>query len=429
MYEQIVAFLKENQLASGGLIITIFGAVLAYLRNLPGQLWAFAKRRLVLEVEILDRDPAYAWFVKYIHRNKFCHKSRKLTAVTVWEYGYGYGMPSVASDDADDEEIKEPEIFLIPAPGYHFFWYRGIPMLLNMERNEGAGTGEKRASVRQNISITTLYRFKGQVEHMLEQARTLEVSKEKEKPVLKVLLPSYDTWCERGKCEKRDLESVILDGNGKEEIIRDIEIFLGSKEWYNRVGIPYKRGYLLYGPPGNGKTSLVKAIASKFDMKLCVLSLEGLMIGGDTSLPNLFQDIPKKSILLIEDIDCAVGKRDDPRNKVGMSVLLGCLDGISSPEGKLFFMTTNFIRKLDDALVRSGRCDYKLYLGNANKYMVLKMFEKFYPGLDVVKRLDFNERTLAVPEGGISVSIVQEHLLKNRDSWKEAADAWDGLFR
>ncbi len=71
MYEQIVAFLKENQLASGGLIITIFGAVLAYLRNLPGQLWAFAKRRLVLEVEILDRDPAYAWFVKYIHRNKF----------------------------------------------------------------------------------------------------------------------------------------------------------------------------------------------------------------------------------------------------------------------------------------------------------------------------------------------------------------------
>ncbi len=412
MIDQILAFLKDNQLASGGLLIASFSAALAYLRNTPTQIWGFIKRRTVLEVEILEHDPAYSWMVRYIHENKFCKRSRKLSAVTGFERG-----GSVAGASNDDDE-PEPQIFLIPAPGLHFFFYKNIPVILSMVRMEPAG---KSTSIRQEMEITTLYRWKPVIEEMLENARVLAVSKKEEIVKLKTFIPGMYGWREGVESEPRTLESVVLKEGVKEALIKDIKKFNKSKEWYQSLGIPYKRGYLLYGPPGNGKTTLVKAVATELELKLCVLPLGGLILS-ETTLPSLFQDIEKNSILLIEDIDCSIGKREDKENKVSMSVLLNCLDGISSPEGKMFFMTTNHIDRLDDALIRPGRCDYRLQLGNADRYQVLEMFKKFFPD-----HMDIS--SIEVPEGGVQLAKLQEYLSVNRYSWKDAMESFNTTFR
>ncbi len=165
----------------------------------------------------------------------------------------------------------------------------------------------------------------------------------------------------------------------------------------------------------------MKALATHFKLKLCILPLEGLTLT-ETTILDLFQDSPTNSVILIEDVDCAMGKRESKDNKVPMSVLLNCLDGISSPEGKMFFMTTNHKDRLDDALIRSGRCDFRMFLGNADKYQVEGMFGKFFPEHGDLSGIE-------IPDGGICVASVQEHLLKHRDSWEEALGNFSGLFR
>ena len=414
MIEQIMDFLKDNQLASGGLLIASFTAFLAFMRDVPNKVWTFIKRRTVLEIEVLDKDPAYGWMMRYIHKNELCKKSRKLTAMTSFKKGHGSGV--TYQDDGEVDE-SEPEVFLVPAPGLHFFWFKRVPVMLNMVRQEPSGREDV---PRQEIRITTLYRWKSTIESMLEDARVLKASKKKTDKLIMFYPASYG-WNETGECEPRDLETLFLEEGKKEKIVKDIDTFRNSKDWYTHIGIPYKRGYLLYGPPGNGKTSLVKALATHFNLKLCILPLEGISFTEITIL-DLFQDSPKNSVILIEDVDCAMGKRESKDNKIPMSVLLNCLDGISSPEGKMFFMTTNHKDRLDSALIRSGRCDFRMSLGNADKYQVEGMFGKFFP-----KHGDLSG--LEIPEGGICVATVQEHLLRYRDSWEEALKNFSGLFR
>ena len=60
---------------------------------------------------------------------------------------------------------------------------------------------------------------------------------------------------------KRPLSSVVLDRGIMQNLIKDVDHFLSRPHWYIDRGIPYRRGYLLYGPPGSGKTSAIMALA------------------------------------------------------------------------------------------------------------------------------------------------------------------------
>jgi len=72
----------------------------------------------------------------------------------------------------------------------------------------------------------------------------------------------------------RLMESIILDGDIGNMIIKDIQTFQESAEWYQNKGIPYRRGYLLHGPQGTGKTSFVQAIAGEMNLNLCILNIK-----------------------------------------------------------------------------------------------------------------------------------------------------------
>lgn len=206
----------------------------------------------------------------------------------------------------------------------------------------------------------------------------------------------------------RVLDSVVLEPGEKELLIQDIAKFRKAKDRYARLGIPYHRGYLFYGPPGTGKTSLVSAMAAHFALSIYSVNLTEF---NDRTLTRAVNQVPSNSLLLFEDIDCMKGAknrdaekndRDNPKsagsasqNGITLSGLLNVLDGFYAPSNVLFVMTTNHIEELDDALLRPGRIDYKLYLGKASDRQKVALYRKFFPDASEFEAREFVESACA----------------------------------
>jgi hypothetical protein len=198
---------------------------------------------------------------------------------------------------------------------------------------------------------------------------------------------SGNHWFSR-KFVRRDKDSVILKQGQGEDLFADVERFLSLKNEYERVNIPWHRGYLFYGPAGTGKTSLALAVASTFDIPVFSISLSTMSDNKDL-LKAINAIDSDEAVLIIEDIDVAstTHSRDLDKtkdDKVALDVLLNVLDGAGTPSGLITIMTTNYIERLDDALVRPGRVDYRLLVDDLNDDQLHRMVE-WYTGLKEFK--------------------------------------------
>lgn len=167
----------------------------------------------------------------------------------------------------------------------------------------------------------------------------------------------WGDWMRSGGVPLRDFATVALPDGVVDDMIADLTRFFSQEADYNRLGLPWHRGYILQGPPGTGKTTIAKALAAKFDLDVYFVPLAD--IEDDSSLLRQFANLPQRSLLLLEDIDisAAAKERTDQNKGVSMSALLQALDGVVSPHGIVTVMTTNHVEDLDDALVRAGRAD------------------------------------------------------------------------
>ena len=159
---------------------------------------------------------------------------------------------------------------------------------------------------------------------------------------------------------------------------------------YNERGIPYRRGYLLHGPPGTGKTSFIGALAGHIGYSICTLSLSERTLDDDR-LAFLLSNAPPNCFIVLEDIDAALPppnksnsseKIEHPAyqgmTRVTHSGLLNALDGITSSEERILFMTTNHPERLVPALIRPGRVDVKRHFGNCTREMLEQVCGRVY---------------------------------------------------
>ncbi|MFC3798781.1 AAA family ATPase [Cohnella sp. GCM10012308] len=148
-----------------------------------------------------------------------------------------------------------------------------------------------------------------------------------------------------------DREGVFMDESLKEQIFRSVDTFFADdRSFYQTYGVPYKRGILLYGKPGNGKTTLVKSISATVNAPVAYWQITEFT--GSESIQQVFDAAVKLApmVLVVEDID---SMPDSCR-----SYFLNTLDGATSREGIFLIGTTNYPEKIDPALMnRAGRFD------------------------------------------------------------------------
>lgn len=193
------------------------------------------------------------------------------------------------------------------------------------------------------------------------------------------LLTPWGGWDSIGDVGSRPLDSVVLADGILDTIVADVAQFLDARDDYDRFGLPWHRGYLFPGPPGTGKTSLVRALAGHFNLDLWYMPLSD--IPSDTDVLRQISQI-RGGILLLEDVDVfrSTADRDataaasitesmaaapaaGSRDQLTLSGVLNALDGVATPPGLVTMMTTNHPERLDSALVRSGRVDMRVELG------------------------------------------------------------------
>jgi ATPase family associated with various cellular activities (AAA)/BCS1 N terminal len=191
------------------------------------------------------------------------------------------------------------------------------------------------------------------------------------------MLDKWDDWERLDDLPPRTLDSVMLPAGQIERITGDVGRWLAAEDTYARRSVPWHRGHLYEGPPGTGKTSVARAVASHFGMDVWYLPLADLRKDGD--LLRVVGRVTPRSMLLLEDIDVfhAATVRDD-QAEVTLSGLLNTLDGIGTPHGLLCVMTTNTPDVLDVALARPGRADLVEHFSYAGEAEVARLVAHWY---------------------------------------------------
>ncbi|KAK7307514.1 hypothetical protein VNO77_40650 [Canavalia gladiata] len=277
------------------------------------------------------------------------------------------------------------------------------------------------------------------ISHVLNTYQTMKA----EQRTIKIHSLNSRYWLTSDLTHPASFDTLALDPKKKKDIIDDLDRFLRRKDLYNKVGKPWKRGYLLYGPPGTGKSSLIAAMANylKFD----VYDLELTSVHSNSDLMRALRDTTNRSIIVIEDIDCnkevlvrsttnsvrltnSFSDSDsdsdsDFDNKAvevkgrsfTLSGLLNYMDGLwsSGGEERIIIFTTNHRERIDPALLRPGRMDKQIHLSFL-KGKAFRILASNYLDIEGDHPL-FEQIEGLLEKIQVTPAIVAEQLMRNED--------------
>jgi ATPase family associated with various cellular activities (AAA) len=241
------------------------------------------------------------------------------------------------------------------------------------------------------------------------------------KPELRDELLVFDggSWTESGRLLRQiggsTFENLILPEKLKGDILADVERFFASKAAYEKHGVPWKRGLLFVGPPGNGKTHAIKALINETRRPcLYVKTFDSEQYTDETGIRRVFARARECSpcLLVFEDLDALI-------NDENRSFFLNELDGFAANSGILTIATTNHPGKLDPAILdRPSRFDRKYHFGLPGLDERRAYIGRWNGSMEPEARLSLEgEARAAELSGGFSFAYLKELLLSSLMAW------------
>lgn len=187
--------------------------------------------------------------------------------------------------------------------------------------------------------------------------------------------------CVGSTFNSRPMDTLFFDKDIKDKICKHLDDWLSNEDVYKDRGLTFKTGILLYGVAGTGKSSLASAIATYLNCGLITIDTATFEDLNITEVVESINADSNRYVILIDEIDTIFTSRDDDNatdaQKVRTSKLLSLLDSQQSPNNVIFVATTNYVNKLDKAVIRKGRFDMSIELGNISRETAMEMCKSF----------------------------------------------------
>jgi len=221
-------------------------------------------------------------------------------------------------------------------------------------------------------------------------------------------------------------DSLVLEPEVVQFVKNDFDFFLQRESWFRRFRLPFRRGYLLYGPPGNGKTSVARAMASHPNLRAFSIDFSNEELHND-ALTELFEAASHAapSLVIFEDLERLYGNEDEGQNRTRITLqhLLNCLDGLGSKDGTIVVATANKPETLGPAILRRpGRFDRVVQLALPSLKLRCEYITKLSTNLEPLI-----VQAAAAESAGFSFAQLREaYILAGQVSFSRADDEITG---
>lgn len=349
----------------------------------------------------------------------------------IWSYIQGKKFKNVKSikeiasfdyfyNKDDEKETIETNVYVVDQKN-SFEIYKDIHCKINTykeDRHESATkkTAEEIITIEIFSYVKTVNELQDFIDKIKLEYEITRTNYRKNKKFVYTLNNIDDNYCwaENEFISYKNFTNLFFQN--KYELIDKINFFKENKNFYVNNGISYTLGIALSGPPGTGKTSIIKCIANYLNRHLIVIPLNKIKSSED--LYKVFyestysnENTPKSikfenKIILLEDIDCMgeivkrrkqedsdseeeildsakkikklIKENKSVSDKITLSDILNVIDGVIETPDRIIIITSNHYNKLDPALVRPGRIDYHLNLDFATPEVIKDIYYKYY---------------------------------------------------